>query len=184
MDIRKNYQKVKLFCGILYGNEDIVEKTTKKLIEKIGEIDITAGPFPFTYTDYYHKEMGDNLKKRLISFKNLVSLEDSFIWKHITNDIEKVFFTTSEFPRRVNLDPGYLNLSHIVLFSTKDFYHRIYLGKGIFAEVTLYFEKKQFVFLPWTYPDYKSEGYLKFFKELRNIYRKQLKDENLDKDID
>jgi len=184
MEIRKEYQKVKLFCGILYRDEGIIGKVIERLTEKIGEIDISAGPFPFAFTDYYYKEMGDNLKRSFVSFKNLVSPEDSYLWKHITNDIEKEFYADTEFPRRVNLDPGYLNMSHIVLFSTKDFYHRIYLGKGIFAEVTLYFEKGRFVFLPWTYPDYKTESYLEFFTRVRDNYRRQLKNEDVGKSPD
>lgn len=182
MKIRENYQRVKLFCGILYRDEDIVDRVVDILTTRIGRIDTTAGPFPFTFTDYYYKEMGDNLKRRFVSFKDLVSPENLYVWKIITNEIEQEFYTGEEFPRRINLDPGYINLSHIVLFSTKDFYHRIYLGKGIFAEVTLYFEKGRFVFLPWTYPDYKTPEYLKFFTELRNIYKKQLKNEDVDKD--
>ncbi|MCM8820535.1 MAG: DUF4416 family protein [Candidatus Omnitrophica bacterium] len=184
MKIRERYQKIKLFCGILYRDEDIVEKVKERLTEKIGEIDLMAGPFPFTFTDYYQKEMGDNLKRRFVSFKNLVSPEDAYIWKHITNDIEGEFFVPSGFPRAVNLDPGYINLSHIVLFSTKDFYHRIYLGKGIFAEVTLYYEKGRYNFLPWTYTDYKTQGYLDFFTGIRNIYKEQLKNEDMVKGTD
>jgi len=184
MEIRANYQKVKLFCGLLYKDEDIIEKVLARLTEKIGIIDISAGPFPFIFTDYYRKEMGDNLKRRFVSFKNLVSPEDSFLWKYITNDIEKEFYSGTEFPRRINLDPGYLNLSHIVLFSTKDFYHRIYLGKGIFAEVTLYFERGRYMFFPWTYPDYKSQEYIDFFMRVRNAYKEQLKNEDVDKGSD
>ncbi|MDD3726218.1 MAG: DUF4416 family protein [Candidatus Ratteibacteria bacterium] len=179
MEIRKEYQKVKLFCGILYRDEYIIKEVVDMLTSKMGELDIIAGPFPFTFTDYYQKEMGDNLKRRFVSFKSPVSAENSYIWKHITNDIEKQFHPGGEFPRGVNLDPGYLTLSHIVLFSTKDFYHRIYLGKGIFAEVTLYYEKGRFLSLPWTYPDYKTPEYLNFFKQVRDTYRNQLKDEDV-----
>lgn len=184
MEIRKRYQKVKLFCGILYREESIFENVMEKLVKKIDEIDLSAGPFPFTFTDYYYKEMGDNLKRKFVSFKNLVSPEDTYIWKHITNNIEDEFYTDSEFPRRVNLDPGYINLSHVVLFSTKDFYHRIYLGKGIFAEVTLYYEKGRYIFLPWTYPDYKTQEYLEFFTRIRNIYKEQIKNEDVVKGTD
>ncbi|MCM8762466.1 MAG: DUF4416 family protein, partial [Candidatus Omnitrophica bacterium] len=95
MEIRKGYQKIKLFCGILYRDEDIIEKVERRLIEKIGEVDFKSGPFPFTFTNYYQKEMGDNLRRRFVSFKNLVSPEDAYIWKHITNDIEVEFFTQS-----------------------------------------------------------------------------------------
>lgn len=184
MEIKKEYQKVKLFCGILYRDEDIISQVIEKLTKKIGEIDITAGPFPFTFTDYYCKEMGDNLKKRFVSFSELVSPENLYRWKHITNNIEAEFYKDEKFPRGVNLDPGYLNLSHVVLFSAKDFYHRVYIGNSIFAEVTLYFQNNRYMFLPWTYPDHKTSEYIMFFTDLRNRYREQLKDEDMFKNSD
>lgn len=176
METRKKYEDVKLFCGILYRDEDILDAVIKELVRKTeNETDISAGPFKFDFTDYYSGKMGDNLKRRFVSFKKPVSPENSYVWKILTNEIEKEFYHNGRFPRRVNLDPGYLNLSRVILFSAKDFYHRLYLGKGIFAEVTLYFEKNRFMFLPWTYPDYKSEEYLGFFRRLRDTYREQLK---------
>jgi hypothetical protein len=185
VEIRERYENVKLFCGILYRGEEIFDAVKKRLVDRFeDEIDSSAGPFDFKFTDYYQKEMGDRLKRRFVSFKKLISPENSYNWKIISNSIEKEFYISGKFPRQVNLDPGYLNLSRLVLFSTKDFYHRVYLGKGIFAEVTLYFEKNRFVSLPWTYPDYKSEEYLGFFYKLREIYRLQMKDEDVDKNID
>jgi hypothetical protein len=75
----------------------------------------------------------------------------------------------------VNLDPGYLEHSKVILASTKNFYHRMYLGRGIFGEVTMHFRRQVWEFFPWTYPDYQSEAYQKFFLELRRLYRAQLK---------
>ncbi len=176
MEERKKYEDVKLFCGILYRDECVFESAAEKLVSGFGsEIDLAAGPFDFSFTDYYRDDMGENLKRRFLSFEKPVSAEKSYAWKIITNGIEKEFYTGERYPRRVNLDPGYLNLSRVTLFSAKDFYHRIYLGKGIFAEVTLYFEKNSFMFLPWTYPDYKSEQYLDFFRNMRDIYKGQRK---------
>ena len=77
--------------------------------------------------------------------------------------------------RPVNLDPGYLEHSKVILASTKNFYHRMYLCRGIFGEVTMHFRNGAYEFFPWTYPDYKSPEYQKFFLELRTIYREQLR---------
>ena len=85
--------------------------------------------------------------------------------------MESSFYSKGAFPRKINLDPGYIDLAKVILFSTKDFYHRIYISENIFAETTLYYAKKDYKFLPWTFPDYKSENYLSFFRGLRKIYR-------------
>ncbi|HPP13008.1 MAG TPA: DUF4416 family protein, partial [bacterium] len=76
---------------------------------------------------------------------------------------------------QVNLDPGYLDLARVVLFTTKDFSHRIYMSQGIYAEITLLFHQGKFQPLPWTYPDYQTEQYLKFFSWVREKYRQQIK---------
>ncbi len=179
METKKDYEKVKLFCGMLYRDESIVDAVRDRLVSRMGRTDIEAGPFSFDFTDYYRSEMGDNLKRRFFSFKEMISLENSFAWKLFTNEVEKEFFYGGEFSRRVNLDPGYLNLSRVVLFSAKDYSHRIYLGGGVFGEVTLRFEKNRFAFLPWTYPDYRTDKYLDFFLKIRSIYREQLKNEDV-----
>ncbi|HET9942723.1 MAG TPA: DUF4416 family protein, partial [Terriglobia bacterium] len=93
-----------------------------------------------------------------------------------TNALEETFAADGASVKRpVNLDPGYLENSKIVLASTKNFYHRIYLGRGIFGEVTMHFRNGAFEFFQWTYPDYKSPEYQAFFMELRTLYRNQLR---------
>jgi hypothetical protein len=168
----KKVMPVKLFCGFIYKDEDIVDKAIKVLKEKWGEIDLEAGPFPFDFTDYYEEEMGENLKKRFISFEALLTPDESYEWKLFTNSIEENFSEGGK--RKVNIDPGYIDMAKVVLFSTKNFYHRIYLGKGIFAEVTLYYTKGKYEFFPWTYPDYKTKEYTDFFLKLREVYSSQI----------
>jgi hypothetical protein len=77
--------------------------------------------------------------------------------------------------RPVNLDPGYIEQAKVVLASTKNFYHRIYIGRGIFAEVTMHFKNNTYQFFPWTYPDYQSRDYQEFFLRTRQIFRSQLR---------
>jgi len=169
---------VKVFCGLIYKDDKLILKVEKKLSEKWGDIDLEAGPFPFNFTDYYTEEMGVDLKRSFISFSELVIPEKLWEWKIFTNRIEDEFSSNGK--RRVNIDPGYIDFSKVILLSTKDFYHRIYLGEGIYAEVTMHFSKGKYHFFQWTYPDYRTGNYLKFFENLRRTYSKQIKDENVD----
>ncbi|MGC8976779.1 MAG: DUF4416 family protein [Candidatus Ratteibacteria bacterium] len=170
----KEIHPVKIFCGLIYKDEEIFEKVKIKLKEKWGEIDIEVGPFKFDFTDYYREEMGIDLKRRFISFENLYLPEDVYEWKIFTNGIEKRFSENKK--RRINIDPGYIDSSKVILLSTKDYYHRIYIGKGIFAELTLYYSKGKYNILQWTYPDYRTENYISFFIKIREKYKKKMKE--------
>jgi hypothetical protein len=64
----------------------------------------------------------------------------------------------------------------MVLATTKDYSHRIYLGQGIYAEVTLRYRRGAFHPWEWTYPDYGSPRYLEIFAHIRDIYAGQLRD--------
>ena len=169
----KEAKYVKVFCGLIYRDEELVGKVKEFLEKKWGRVDFEVGPFPFNFTDYYQEEMGKDLKRRFFSFENLVFPENIWEWKIYTNKIEEIFSENGK--RKVNIDPGYIDFSKVVLLSTKDFYHRIYIGKGIYAEVTLYFQKGDFRDFPWTYPDYKTENYINFFRKIREIYKKSIK---------
>lgn len=168
--------QVKVFCGLLYSDEEIVSAVKNSLKEIWGKVDMEAGPFPFDFTDYYAEEMGQGLKKRFFSFQDLQDPDYAWEWKITTNRLEEQSASLTGGKRIINLDPGYLNLSKVVLLSTKDYYHRIYLGAGVYAETTLHFNRGAFAFFPWTYPDYQTESYLDFFTSLRNIYQEQIKD--------
>jgi len=119
--------------------------------------------------------MGTDLKKFFVFFEKLKSPEFLIDLKHISYKLEKALWIAPN-KRGVNLDPGYLCLSKIILATFKDFSHRIYLGKGVFAEVTLMFKQGDFTGLPWTYPDYLQPWVLEFFKRVRNWYKDRLKD--------
>ncbi|MFQ5836184.1 MAG: DUF4416 family protein, partial [bacterium] len=120
--------------------------------------------------------MGSNLKRKFISFQALIDPAEIREIKLFTNQFEQDFLHPGTHDRRINLDPGYLNLSKLVLASTKDYQHRIYLGRGIYAEVTLRYKKeKGFKPWEWTYPDYRTREYLEIFNHLREIYQGQLK---------
>lgn len=140
---------------------------------KFGRIDFYSSILNFNYTDYYYPEMGKPLKRIFISFQKLLQEEKLADIKLYTNRLETKFCIRGR--RRINIDPGMLNLAKLILATTKDYSHRIYLNKGIFAEVTLFY-RNGFRPWQWTYPDYRLEEYLKIFNSIRDIYISQIKD--------
>jgi hypothetical protein len=170
------FNPVKLFVGVLLSDASWSLKAEQALSEQFGPVDLRSELIPFTFSDYYRRETGDAIQRIFFAFEQLIEAEQLPEIKIRTNDLEASFSTaSSSVPRPVNLDPGYVEHSKVILASTKNFYHRIYLGQGIFGEVTLHFKNNGFQFFPWTYPDYQSERYQSFFLELRAIYRKQLR---------
>jgi len=163
---------VKLITAIFTNRLEFFPEIEKELEKRYGEIDFKGPVFEFNYTDYYSEEMGPDLKKEFVSFKSLIKTEDLNRIKIFTNSLEKKHSIKGK--RIINLDPGYVNNCQLVLASTKNYYHRIYIGKGIYAEVTLFFKDKTFLPLEWTYPDYKIESSIGIFNNIREIYRKQL----------
>ena len=140
---------------------------------QFGEPDLKSGIFPFdNYSHYYEKEMGTGLLKQFVSFDRLVTPLFLSAFKRKCAAFERV--TARDGARIVNLDPGYWADAKLVLASTKNYSHRIQIGRRIFAELTLMFTKGKLSTLEWTYPDYSSELGLNFFSEVRKIYFKQL----------
>lgn len=167
---------VKLFVGILTSIPDILPEAEEKLSTACGTIDSRSGPFPFDWTRYYHKKMGQPIHRYFLSFTDLINPESLADIKVATNELESTFASKrTGISRPVNLDPGYIEESKLVLASTKNFSHRIYISHGIYAEVTLHYEKKgAWRAFPWTFPDYAAEQYHPYFLSLRDLYRKQL----------
>jgi hypothetical protein len=165
--IRK-YNPVRLVIGFVYKDEAIFIKARDKLKNKFGGIDFESTPIDFSYTDYYEAEMGKNLKRRFISFRRLVRMQDLYRIKLYTNRLEARFTVYSR--RSINIDPGYLDLARLVLATTKDYAHRVFLRKGIFAEITLTFRENSFSPNDWTYPDYRSKEYIDIFNQIRQLY--------------
>jgi hypothetical protein len=161
---------VKLFFGFIFKDDNIYSQTRLTLEKHFGKIDFESNALPFIYTDYYQKELGRDLKRRFVSVGQLINPADLYKIKIYTNKIEKRLSKNG--CRLINIDPGYLDLAKLALASTKDYCHRIYLNKGIFAEITLVFQGKTFKPLGWAYPDYRSEDYISIFNEMREIYKK------------
>lgn len=162
---------VKLIAGFIFKDEKYLKKTESILARRFGKIDFKSQIIPFDFTDYYAKELGCNLNRAFISFQNLISPKSLSSVKVITNRMEGKFSSGGN--RLINIDPGYLDSARLVLASTKDYAHRVYLDKGIFAEITLIFRGHSFKALEWTYPDYKSEEYIDIFHKIREIFLSQ-----------
>jgi hypothetical protein len=181
---REQQPPVKLFFALMAGDAEILEQCERDLACLYGEMDLRSEVFSFDpFTDYYAKEFGTGLVKRIVAADGLVAAEDLMAIKVRTNEMEREFATRTgaaarehDGPRRVvNIDPGYLNLSKIVLASTKDHWHRLYVGRGIFEEITLSYRRKEASFraMPWTYPDYQAPERIAFFLRLRERYHDQ-----------
>jgi len=169
--IRK-HPPVKLITGFIFKRERAFQKARAILESSFGKTDFQSCLLPFNHTDYYQQEMGEDLKRAFVSFKKLIHPVTLPKIKITTNRIERSLSTGLK--RAVNIDPGYLDLSKLVLASTKDYGHRLYADKGIFLEVTLFYQDKTFKPRDWTYPDYRSQEYIGIFNQIREIYVRQI----------
>jgi hypothetical protein len=174
MGVPRTPEPVKYFCGILASDSVVWTWVVSRLTERLGPIDAETEWMPFIYTTYYDAEMGRPIERKFVSFEPLQDPGELAAVKRWTNDLEAEVRRTHSSGRRViNLDPGWLNLHQVVLASTKPAGHRIYIGAGIYAELTLWFRDGRWTALPWTYPDYRESAAVAFFAELRDRYRRQ-----------
>ena len=171
-DVRER-QPVKFMTSLLTGNLALLPDVKQALELEIGAIDFVSPVLPFTATDYYQAEFGPNLQREIVTFAELRDIADLAAVKRLTNELEMRWAIGGN--RKVNIDPGYIALGKFVLATTKDRDHRIYIGQGIFAEVTLRYRAGSFEDREWTYPDYSSLQYIELLNELRHEYRLQLK---------
>jgi hypothetical protein len=166
-------KRVKLFCGIISSDEEIKQRSFAMLEEKFGKIDLISDVVQFDFSDYYNPEMGNNLKRFWISFERLISSYCLAEIKVFTNSLEDDFAVNNK--RQINIDPGYITLANVILATTKDYSHRIYLDKGIYGEVTTIYKKNVYLKLPWSYPDYLSNTAVVFLLKARADLMKQLR---------
>lgn len=155
-----------LIAAICYGDADDAESALSQMIARYGTLQMKSESFSFNHTQYYRHEMGENLKKFFCAFTNLIDPSDIVDIKLFTNELEKCY--TCDNKRKVNIDPGYLEAAKLVLATTKNYSHRIYLGKGIYGDVQLYWRHGRFCINEWTYPDYREPLAIAFFTQLRH----------------
>lgn len=165
---------VKLFCALLVAPTCSVSEVETAVEQTWGHIVLRSMPMSFTQTTYYTSEMGAGLTRFYVAFDPLIHSAELALAKHTAHRLEAAWCTPHG-QRQVNVDPGYLDLAKVVLATTKDYTHRLYIGAGIFAEVTLRYQHKSFQPWEWTYPDYRLPETLDFFNRLRILYRMQLR---------
>jgi len=168
---------VLLVVAVFSGQPELLAWARDRLTARFGPLALTGPIYAFNQTAYYEASMGPGLHKQLLAFAELIPPEDLPAAKQAANDLEAEAAALQAWPtaRPLNLDPGILSLGKFQLATTKDQAHRIYLRDGIFAEVTLHFQDKEYVPWPWTYADYRLPEVLAFLKEARAFYKQQLR---------
>lgn len=164
----RSVQNVKPICGFLFQEHVDPIKVIQQVTDVLGPVEDQTPVFDFDFTDYYEQEMGTDLKKIFLSFVKCIYPGDLAKMKLRTNHIETLWSIDGR--RTINLDPGYLTGAKLVLASTKDFAHRIYLSDGIYGDVQLQYRHNQFFTSHWTYPDYQTELALSFFRRVRKKF--------------
>ena len=163
---------VKLFCGLI-GIEDRFPDALSRLEQEFGPVEFATSPAAFDFTDYYRAEMGPDLLRTWVAFAGLKERSYLSLAKHIAVGIEEGL--AHQRCRAVNIDPGYVDEAQVVLSTAKNFAHRIYIGRGYYAEPALVYVKGHFHPLEWTYPDYRSRAALEFFEKARASYHRELR---------
>jgi hypothetical protein len=172
----KPFTPAKLIIGIISSQDAIFARTEEAVTSIYGPIDLRSPAFPFDETDYYNKQMGKGLRRLFLSFSRFVPPESLSDIKIRTNVLEgEIKKSFSQESRVVNIDPGILTASALIMATAKDFAHRVPLRHGIYAHLELLFSRTGVKLLPWTYPDFKQEGYQGFFWDARQAYLRQLK---------
>jgi hypothetical protein len=170
----KEPSPAKLFMSLFTSEDALIQQGVAVFRPLFGEIDFVSGRLPFHFTDYYHEEMGGCLFRHFITFERLISRELLSEIKQTTNRIEGQF-ADDQGHRRLNIDPGYLSLEHVILATTKSYTHRPYLRDGIYADLTLIYRKKSYQPLEWTYPDYRQTEVIELFNQFRIKYQEDLR---------
>jgi hypothetical protein len=165
-------QRVQLIAGVLLADTRLIQAVERELEQRLSPIEARSPAFDFNLTEYYGPEMGASLKRILYAFRDLISPDAIVEIKLATNAVEDYFADSGR--RRVNVDPGYLDFHKLVLASAKFLGQKIYLGKGIYADPTLYYDKGWRPY-PWGFPDFRDGRYHAFLAQVRTAYKAKLR---------
>ncbi len=168
---------VLMFCAVYGQQPESLQWARLQMVKTWGPIALASTEMQFQDTSYYEATMGANLRKQLLAFHHLRAPEDLPPTKIQSNQWEKQYLESGTFDvqRPVNIDPGYVTLAKLVLATTKDRDHRLYLGQGIFAEVTLHYKHGQWRSDRWTYPDFQRPEYHQFLEQCRELLKGKLR---------
>ena len=112
--------------SLIVSEDNVLQRGLQDLRLTFGEIDFMSDRIPFNFTEYYAKEMGPDLFRHFITFERLISMASLPEIKQATNRLEERL-ASPDGKRRINIDPGYLCLGHVILATTKSYTHRPYL---------------------------------------------------------
>ncbi len=149
--------------------ESVLDWAMQKISDQWGEFGLVSPRFDHNETNYYEAEMGTGLRKQFLVLASRYDpawLPQSKLQSNAWEEELAASQSTVE-TRPLNIDPGYLTLTKLVLASAKDRAHRIYLRDGIYAEECLYYLDQRWNSRPWTYPDYQREDFQRFFTAAR-----------------
>ncbi len=164
---------VALFVAGLYASPFDDARAQELIRASFGEPLLPGAFFDFSFSDYYAEEMGTKLRKAFWVLDRLIDPAELPGWKLRAMAVEEKHARNGK--RTINLDPGYLDAPKLVLATAKNFAHRIYLGRGVYADMQLYVKDGKFQTYPWTYPDYKFPAHLAFFEQARKLYLEKIK---------
>ena len=169
----KTPRPVKLIVSAFAPGDGLLDEARAASIAEWGAVDWESELLPFDHTSYYQREFGPGLVRRIWAFERLIDPGALAAIKVRSNALEQRWAVDGK--RAVNLDPGYVSMAKLVLATTKNHGHRIYLGQGIYAEVTLQYRDKAYRPWPWSYPDYATPEYCRLFEAIRRRYIEQLR---------
>jgi hypothetical protein len=164
---------VKLIVSAFAPSDALLQEAKAALEAEWGAIDFESELLPFDHTPYYEREFGPGLLRRIWAFERLLDPGDLAAVKLRSNALEQRWAVDGR--RQINLDAGYVSMAKLVLATTKNHGHRVYVGQGIYAEVTLQYRDGAYRPWPWTYPDYATPVYCALFQEVRLRYIGQLR---------
>ncbi len=165
-----------LFCGFISSDKALIEKANSRFISSMSCGVLFESPYwGFSKrTSYYRNEMGDNLVRKFFVYDLYAPVGRIVSAKLLSNEIEAEF-QDAQGNRRVNMDPGWLSAAKFILASTKNYSHRIHLDKGIYADLTFFYQNNNWQSLPWTYPDYKEDYRFWFLNARKILFNSQKK---------
>lgn len=170
-----------VYMSVLASSWEFWDMLRTRMETQLGDVAYEAGPEPYGGTDYYDEELGTPVTRRILAFERLVPLDGLKDLKLWTNEMEanlarEVGPDETHQGRRCNLDPGMVTQERLVLATGKNYSHRIYLGQGIWGDLTLVYRENRWFVLPWTFPDYARPEMLAHMDRLRDMYRSKLND--------
>ena len=159
-------------CSCLTGRPELLAVVEAELASVFGEIALKSVPFAFDTSEYYRPELGEGLLRIWYGFRDLCAAERLVEARLTTGEIEDRLAVEGR--RRVNLDPGYLDLGKLVLASLKEAPDKVYMGEGVWAHTCLQFRDGKFTAPDHSFPDFMDGRFDGLMLEARALYKSLL----------